>query len=338
MKEEKLKKAFSKIKKEIFNLKEEVSRIGINKNPIKELDYSNKLKTTPLKERESLFDINKIISLKESQILSNNKDLKNLAKEIKKARQKNKQFILFMGAHLIKLGLSEFIIDLIKKKYITHIGITGSFVIHDFEIAFIGKTSEDVEKSLKKGTFGLAHETSPYICKAAKTASENNTGLGYEIGKLISDLSFLHKEKSILYNAFKSNIPVTIHMTIGTDIIYQHPEFNGEAAAALGRSSYKDFKILVDSVSKLKEGVIVNLGSAVILPEVFLKAFAIVRNLEHIPKIKNFTAANIDMIDHYRPRKNIVERPTSLGGKGFIIIEKHEKSIPTLHYLLTNKS
>ena len=176
----------------------------------------------------------------------------------------------------------------------------------------------------------MADETSHYINKTAKTAAKNEIGLGHEIGKLISDIDCEYKNHSILYTTYKLKIPTTVHTTIGTETIYQHPKCD---AGALGISSYNDFKKLTESISKLEKGVVVNLGSAVIMPEVFLKSFTIARNLGY--KINDFTAANLDMIDHYRPRVNVVERPTSLGGKGFNIIEKHEKSIPTLHYFLT---
>jgi len=293
------------------------------------LDF-NKIKTYPLKERKNKFNIEDIVKLEASGILTDNQDLNKLVKEIKQANQNNKQCILLMGAHPIKLGLSNFIIDLMQKKILTHIALNGAGPIHDFELAYNGATSEDVAENIEDGSFGMAEETGHYINLAAKNAQKNKTGLGYEIGKSISDLNCKYKNKSILYNTFKLNIPTTVHTAIGTEIIYQHPECDG---AALGASSYADFKILTNSISKLEKGVITNLGSAVVLPEVFLKAFTVARNLKY--KIRNFTSANMDMIDHYRPRVNIVQRPTSLGGKGLTIIEKHEKSIPTLHHLLT---
>jgi len=293
------------------------------------LDF-NKIKTLPLKDRENKFNIEDIINIETSTILTNNQNLKKLAKKIKLAKQNHKQCILLMGAHPIKLGLSNFIIDLLRKKILTHIALNGAGPIHDFELAYNGATSEDVEKNLKDGSFGMAEETGRYINLAAKKAQKNKTGLGYEVGKLISDLNCKYKDKSILYNTFKLNTPTTVHTAIGTEIIYQHPECDG---AALGTSSYTDFKILTNSISKLEKGVIINLGSAVILPEVFLKGLAISRNLKCI--VEDFTSANMDMIDHYRPRVNIVHRPTSLKGEGLTIIEKHEKSIPTLHHLLT---
>lgn len=294
------------------------------------LDFT-KIKTYPIKERKNKFCIENLLSLEKSAILSSNNDLSILANEIKSSKEKNKPIILMMGAHLIKLGLSYFIIDLMQKEYITHIATNGAGAIHDFEIAYIGATSEDVAENIKDGSFGMVYETGHYLTLAAKQAAKNNEGFGKEIGKLISDLSLKHKHTSILYNANKLNLPATIHTAIGTETIYQHPECDAEA---LGKSSYQDFKILTESISKLEGGVIINLGSAVILPEVFLKSFTVARNLDC--KIDRFTAANLDMTDHYRPRVNVVQRPTSLGGKGLMIKEKHENSIPTLHYLLTH--
>jgi deoxyhypusine synthase len=294
------------------------------------IDYK-KIKTYPIRNRKNKFSIEDMVSLENSSISSDNPYLEKLAENIKKARKEDKQFILLMGAHPIKLGLSEFINDLIKKNIITHIGMNGAGPIHDFELAYIGGTSEDVAENIEDGSFGMVYETGHYLNKAAKNSRKKKKGLGYEIGKLISDLDLPYKKSSIIYNSYKKGIPSTVHTAIGTEIIYQHPECNG---AALGESSYQDFKILAESISKLNGGVIVNLGCAVILPEVFLKAITVIRNLGY--NVKDFTAANIDMIDHYRPRLNIVERPTSLGGDKFMIKERHEKSIPTLHYLLTN--
>jgi deoxyhypusine synthase len=291
-----------------------------------------KIKTYSLKDRANKFYIKDIIPIEKAKVLSKNKDLEKLANEIKKAKESNKQIILMMGAHLIKLGLSDYIIDLMKKGYITHIAMNGAGPIHDFELAYIGGTSEDVAKSIEDGSFGMAYETGHYLNKAAKNASIKNLGFGYEIGFMIKKLNLKYKEHSILYNAFKLKIPVTVHTAIGTEIIYQHPECNG---GALGKASYNDFKRLTDSVSKLEEGVIINLGSSVILPEVFLKSLTIARNLGY--KINNFSAANLDMINHYRPRVNVIERPTSLGGKKYFIKEMHEKSIPTLYYYITKK-
>ncbi|MBS3096375.1 hypothetical protein J4480_02940, partial [Candidatus Woesearchaeota archaeon] len=236
------------------------------------------------------------------------------------------QIILMMGAHVIKVGMSLLVIDLMKKRIITHVAMNGAGPIHDFELALIGETSEYVEQTIEDGTFGMIEETGSILNEAIKEGAKNNYGMGYAVGKKINDLNLPNKGYSILYNAYKLNIPVTVHAAIGTDIIHQHPNCDG---AAVGKTSYQDFKIFAESVSRLEDGVILNVGCAVILPEVFLKALTIARNLGY--KVENITAANFDMINHYRPRENVVQRPTSLGGKGFIIIERHEKTIPTLH-------
>jgi hypothetical protein len=175
----------------------------------------------------------------------------------------------------------------------------------------------------------MADETGRAVNKAARLAVRYNIGLGESLGRHIAYSNLKFKRNSVLYNAYMRKIPVSVFTSIGTEIIYQHPECS---PAELGQSSYTDFKLFTDSLSRLEDGVVINLGSAVILPEVFLQSFSIARNLGH--KIKKFTAANLDMIDHYRPKVNVVQRPTSLGGKGYTIIEKHEKSIPTLYYFL----
>ena len=218
-----------------------------------------------------------------------------------------------------------------KKGIIKHIAMNGAGPIHDFELALIGETSEYVEDTIEDGTFGMIEETGKILNEAIKEGAKNNFGFGYSIGKKISDLNLPNKEYSILYNAYKLKVPITVHVAIGTDIIHQHPNCDG---ASIGKTTYHDFRLMAESVSKLESGVIINAGSAVILPEVFLKALTITRNLGY--KVENITAANLDMINHYRPRENVVTRPTSLGGKGYNIIERHEKTIPTLHRKIVN--
>src|SRR3989338_6259853 len=253
-------------------------------------------------------------------------ELNDLVYRTINASVRNKKIIVMMGAHLIKTGMSLLIIDLMKKGVIKHIAMNGAGPIHDFELALIGETSEYVEKTIEDGTFGMIEETGKFLNEAIKEGAKNNLGMGYSIGKKIDDLNLPNKEYSSLYNAYKLNIPVTVHVAIGTDIIHQHPSCDG---AALGKTSYHDFKVFAECVSKLEEGVILNIGCAVILPEVFLKALTIARNLGF--KVENITAANFDMSNHYRPRENVVTRPTSMGGNGFIIIERHEKTVPSLH-------
>ena len=294
------------------------------------LDFS-KIKTIPIRKRKNKVRLSDLVKPQDSKILAKSKDFDELAERIIKAHKNKKQIILMMGAHVIKTGMSLLIIDMMKKNIIKHIAMNGAGPIHDFELALIGQTSEYVEKTIEDGTFGMIEETGRILNDAVKEGSKNNHGMGYSIGKKISDLNLKNKEFSIFYNAYKLKIPVTVHVAIGTDIIHQHPSCDG---AAIGKTSYQDFKIFAESVSKLQDGVILNVGCAVILPEVFLKALTIARNLGY--KVEKITAANLDMNDHYRPRENVVSRPTSLGGKGFTIIERHEKTIPTLHRLIVN--
>ena len=292
---------------------------------MKMLNFS-KIKTIPIRQRKNKARLSDLIKPEDSKELFNSKDFDELAERIIDAYRNKKQIILMMGAHVIKVGMSLLIIDLMKKGIVNHVAMNGAGPIHDFELALIGETSEYVEKTIEDGTFGMIEETGSILNEAIKEGAKNNYGMGYAVGKKINDLNLPNKGYSILYNAYKLNIPVTVHAAIGTDIIHQHPNCDG---AAVGKTSYQDFKIFAESVSRLEDGVILNVGCAVILPEVFLKALTIARNLGY--KVENITAANFDMINHYRPRENVVQRPTSLGGKGFIIIERHEKTIPTLH-------
>jgi len=294
------------------------------------LDFS-RIKTISIKKRKNKVKLSDLAKPENSKVLVNSKDFDELINKIIMAYKNKKQIILMMGAHVIKTGMSLLIIDLMKKGVIKHIAMNGAGPIHDFELALIGETSEYVEKTIEDGTFGMIEETGSILNEAIKKGAKNNFGLGYSVGKKINDLNLKNKEYSILYNAYKLNIPVTVHVAIGTDIIHQHPSFDG---AAIGKTSYQDFKIFAESVSRLEDGVILNIGCAVVLPEVFLKALTIARNLGY--KVEKITAANLDMTNHYRPRENVVQRPTSLGGEGFIIIEKHEKTIPTLHRKITN--
>ncbi|MDP2750158.1 MAG: hypothetical protein Q8O89_04975 [Nanoarchaeota archaeon] len=300
--------------------------LGLSKP--KMIDF-NKIKTYPLKERRNLVKLSDMNELNDKVEISKEKGLKELTDAIIKANKKNKKIILMMGGHVIKTGMSRYIIDLMKKGIINHVAMNGACSIHDFELAYIGETSEDVAENIENGSFGMIEETGKYLNDAIKQGAKENIGYGEAVGRMISEKKLKNKEISILANAYELGIPATVHVAIGTDIIHQHPSCDG---AAIGKTSYQDFKIFTDSVSKMDEGVVINLGSAVILPEVFLKAITIARNLGY--KVEKITAANIDMFNHYRPRVNVVERPTSLGGKGIIIIEKHQKSVPTLYKLI----
>lgn len=253
-------------------------------------------------------------------------DFKVCVDSIVKARKKNKPVVFLLGAHVIKCGLSPLIIQLIKRNTITAVALNGAGMIHDFEIASNGATSEDVLSGLIKGSFGMVKETADFLNTATSRAAQNDEGLGYAVGESIHEAKLRYRDTSILYNCYNKEIPATVHVAIGTDIIHQHPDFNGEQA---GKASLKDFHILTETLTKIGNGgVVVNVGSAVVLPEVFLKALTITRNLGY--KTFNFTSINFDMLPQYRPQQNIVFRPTQPKGKGFYITGHHEIMIPLL--------
>lgn len=261
------------------------------------------------------------------------RDFKKVVSAILTARRKGKPVIFMAGAHLIKCGLSPLIVNLIKKDVITAIALNGAGIIHDFELALAGKTSEDVDKAIEDGSFGMVKETALFINNAIKGGAEKGYGIGYALGEAISKDKLPHKSLSLLYNCFKYNIPLSVHVAIGTDIIHQHPSCSGEA---VGKGSLIDFHKFIEVVSQLRGGgVVVNVGSAVILPEVFLKALTVARNLGF--KVKNFTTCNFDQIRHYRPSENIVRRPVSCGGEGYYIIGHHEIMIPLLYQAIIEK-
>ncbi len=275
-------------------------------------------------------------------------DLTEIAGRILAARRAGRPVIWMQGAHVIKCGLAPLLIDLMKRGFIQHIASNGAATIHDFEIALLGHTSEDVADSLKDGTFGMAEETGLLMNRAIQFGVKDDLGIGEALGRLIGtdEQRFaLHRDVSVLYHAWRLGIPYTVHVAIGTDIIHQHPAAD---FSAIGWGSGQDFKIFCHSVCDLEGGVFLNVGSSVIGPEVFLKAVSIARNLDH--PLKVFTTANFDLIDlgdyraplgedavdyYYRPRKNVVNRPVMLGGKGFHICGNHKQTIPALYRLLT---
>jgi hypothetical protein len=288
-----------------------------------------KIKTYPIKKRRNLVNIGqfgKPIELKNfnkfidslPKVLAAD-GLRNVIDNIVKAHNKNRQVVLALGAHVIKCGLSPIVIDLMKRGIVTAVAMNGSGAIHDYEISLIGETSEDVSDSLKNGTFGMAKETAEAIQAAASVPER---GLGRALGdKIIKDKN-KHRQHSILAVGARLNIPVTVHVAIGTDIIHMHPCVSG---SDMGESSHIDFKILCSVVSELEGGVWLNVGSAVIMPEVFLKAITVARNLGR--KVNNFTTVNMDMIQHYRPLTNVVKRPTT---HGYSITGHHEIMLPLL--------
>ena len=250
------------------------------------------------------------------------------ANAIVAAKKNNKQVILAMGDSVIKVGLSPLVIQLMEKNIITALAMQGAGVIHDTEIALIGETSEDVAVTIKDGSFGMAEETGALLNDAIKSGAGAGMGIGEAAGKALAALPSTeapYRDMSITYNAYKLGIPLTVHVAYGTDIIHMHPKADG---AAIGKGTEIDFRKFAAIVSMLENGVIINIGSAVILPEVFLKALSIARNVGY--DANNFTAINMDMIQHYRPLENVVKRPTKTGGQGFAITGHHEIMFPLL--------
>ncbi|MBW2302889.1 MAG: hypothetical protein JRF57_04145 [Deltaproteobacteria bacterium] len=241
------------------------------------------------------------------------------------AVRSGKMVLLAMGAHAIKVGLNPVILDLMDRGIIKGVAMNGAGVIHDFELAMAGHTSEDVAAHLGEGRFGMAEETGRWINSAIREGAEKGVGLGKAVGAMIFREKLPYARHSLLAGAYERDIPVTVHVAIGTDIIHFHPSVNG---ADIGKTSHLDFRLFSTLVSRLEGGVYINLGSAVILPEVFLKALSLVRNLGH--EVKKFTAVNMDFIRHYRPMTNVVERPTLEGGEGYSLVGHHEIMFPLL--------
>lgn len=254
------------------------------------------------------------------------KDLREIVDAVVAARRRRKPVIFFMGAHVVKCGLSPLVIALIKKGIITSVATNGAGIIHDFELAFCGQTSEDVASSLEDGSFGMARETALFINTAVKEGVLEGLGLGACVGAKIAVERLKNKELSIAHTCFKEGVPLTVHVALGTDIIHQHPSCDG---AATGEASLRDFRTLTEEVVRLNGGgVVFNVGSAVILPEVFLKSLSVARNLKG--PVRHFITVNLDMNFHYRPYQNIVVRPTKGAGRGFYIVGHHEILLPLL--------
>ncbi|MFC2170605.1 hypothetical protein ACFLQJ_01350 [Calditrichota bacterium] len=253
-------------------------------------------------------------------------DLLDVARSIVTAKEKSKPVIAMIGGHVIKTGCAPVLADLAEKGFITHFASNGAAAIHDTELARFGHTSEDVAVQLEDGSFGMADDTAGFVNAAARHAQQREEGFGEAVGALLHEEQAPYLDRALLAVCHKLNIPYTLHVAIGTDIVHQHPTANG---AAIGDASLRDFRIFCNSVADLGDGgVVLNFGSAVVMPEVFLKALAVARNLGH--KVTDFVTANFDMIQHYRPVVNIVQRPVIPGGKGYAITGHHEIMIPLL--------
>jgi phosphoheptose isomerase len=312
--------------------------------PYPSVDLS-KVKTYPLPQRASRVALENLVFPSTPLPEFEHPELAEVVERIAAARQAGRPVIWMIGAHVVKRGLSPILIDLIERGMITHLASNGAAVIHDFEIAFQGTTSEDVAKSLEDGSFGMAEETGRELNLAIQSGARQGLGIGEAVGAwMAAGDRFIHRDLSLVYTAYRCRIPYTVHVAIGTDIIHQHPLAD---FGAIGWGSGQDFKIFTASVCELEGGVFCNFGSSVIGPEVFLKALSIARNLGN--RVRIFTTANFDLLPlqdyrrplgeeqieyYYRPRKNIINRPVSLGGKGFHITGDHRATVPHLHHQL----
>lgn len=313
------------------------------------LDFSN-IQTYSVKDRINLVTVSNIGRPGTDEVPQwGSPDFDELIERIISARKSGSPVICFMGAHVIKSGMSRYIIQLMEKGYITHVASNGAGSIHDFELAFNGGTSEDVPTAIEDGSFGMWDETGLWMNEALKDGALKDMGYGESLAVYVekNPKRFPNKSDCIFYQAYKNNIPATYHIALGSDIIHQHPSVD---FGAIGTTSGVDFHKFCYSVSRLDGGVFMNFGSGVIGPEVFLKALSISRNLGYATH--KITTANFDLIDlgdykakigqdnpnyYYRPRKNIVNRPNSLGGKGWHFCGDHKVTIPNLYKRLIDR-
>ena len=255
-------------------------------------------------------------------------DLRAVAAAMAGAVRAGRPVVLMMGAHPIKVGLNPILIDAMRRGILSAVAFNGAAAVHDFELCFQGETSEDVQRGLNDGSFGMAEETGRLMNEALRAGATLGLGAGTALGRAMDP--FPNRPLSLLATGVELGLPVTVHIAVGTDIIHQHPSCDG---AALGATSYADFQKFASICAQLEGGVVLNVGSAVIMPEVFLKALTVARNLGH--SVEKFTTATLDMARHYRPSENVQRRPTALGGKGFYLIGHHEINVPLLFAAVT---
>ena len=253
------------------------------------------------------------------------RDLRGAVERIARALRRGRPVVLGMGAHPIKVGLGPVIVDLIERGRLAAVAMNGACLVHDFELAWNGRTSEDVGPGLERGTFGMARETGEFLNRATREGVAAGLGLGRAIGDAILRARLPFHRTSILAAAARADIPATAHVAIGTDIIHMHPSADG---AAIGEGSLRDFHLLAGVVARLAGGVYLNLGSAVVLPEVFVKALNLARNVGH--PVRDLTTIDMDFTRHYRPAVNVVARPTAAGGRGIHLTGHHEIMFPLL--------
>jgi len=325
----------------------------VKKNAVGEaariVDFS-KITTYPVRDRVNLVRIDNMLAPSAAPVPEwGHPDFDRLVEAIWEARSRGRPVIWFMGAHVIKNRLSRYLIELMRLGLVTHVAGNGAVSIHDFELAYNGGTSEDVPTAIEDGSFGMWEETGRWMNKAIQWGAKRGLGYGESLAAYVDRKpdQFPHWSDCVFYQAHRHGVPATYHIALGTDIIHQHPIVD---FGAIGAASGVDFRIFCDSVAQMDGGVFLNFGSGVIGPEVFLKALSIARNL-HFPTF-HITTANFDLVDlgdyrakigyddpnyYYRPRKNIVNRPTSAGGQGWHFRVDHQVSIPNLYARLTAK-
>jgi hypothetical protein len=256
--------------------------------------------------------------------------LRALAADVARAQGRRKPILWGLGAHVLKVGLSPLLIDLMERGLVTGIAMNGAGIVHDFELAVAGQTSEDVAAGLGEGAFGMARETGVEVNRAIVEGDRDGLGLGAALGRYLAGRRPRHLRVSLLAAAWRLGLPATVHVAVGTDIVHMHPACD---PAALGRATHLDFRIFAGQVARLgKGGVYLNVGSAVLLPEVFLKAVTLARNLGH--PLRDFATANLDFIQSYRPNTNVVNRPTRGVGRGYSLTGHHEIMVPLLAAML----
>lgn len=318
--------------------------------PFPQFDRS-RLKLKPLSERIHDLTLDVMMQPTDPAPPFENPDLPTIADRILRAREAGSAIIVMMGAHVLRKGNSLLLIDMMKRGLISHIALNGAGVIHDFEFALIGATTESVPRYISEGQFGLWTETG-YINDVMVAGQRDQLGLGEAAGRMIEEGNFPYKEYSILAAAYKLQVPITVHVGIGQDIIHEHPNLNG---AALGDTSYRDFLIFAESVRRLEGGVLLNIGTSVMGPEVYLKALSMARNVakQEGKSVCHFTTAVFDLIDlgpnyhneapktnaayYFRPYKTILVRTVQDGGESFYIQGDHRVTVPNLYHLLISK-
>ncbi len=318
--------------------------------PFPKFDRSQ-LDLLPLSERTHDFTLDEVLPLDVDAAAFDHEGLKTVTDRIVAARKNGRAVILMMGAHVIKVGVQRFVIDLMERGFITHVAGNGACAIHDYEMALIGATTESVANYIRKGQFGLWTDTGE-LNEIARQAASDGIGLGEAVGRAIEENDFPHRDISIYSAGVRLGIPVTVHVSLGYDIVHEHPNCDG---AAIGASSYTDFLVFTESVSKLEGSVLLNYGTAIMGPEVYLKALSMVRNVAHRrnERIAHFTTAVFDLIPlgedidseasksdpryYYRPFKTILVRTVRDGGESFYICGDHTVTMPSLHKQVVSK-